>query len=388
MNRPGPDKGLMRRASMVINQMAPQQLPLLMDAVASRAAWLPTLHGDLPLDLWGEVLLAGQGEPEGPLLREHLEKNGGTRIDMVRELLKRYDATPYHPDAEDILAYAGNTWIIHAHLSRYVLDRFAYFCGEEVTALLTTAAVDDLMTVSLSEDELPSPNGLAYLYRPGGQVRILMWECEHGYVHATLMTADEMRRWLEQDLVLISEGRTPLPTLSSVHARLSAPGSDSPPEPLGARLNRYQSPDYDGEPTDALLYLLALTHLLAQDDLIDASEEQTRRPRSDKRQKRAPRNSGKVTYLSYQRRSSTSPTVTGSQKRSYAGRWVVRGYWRRQWYATLQRHKPKWITEHIAGPDGMPIILRDRVTHVKPGKPEGPTAKTVPPADDDDVPAE
>lgn len=36
-------------------------------------------------------------------------------------------------------------------------------------------------------------------------------------------------------------------------------------------------------------------------------------------------------------------------------RWVVRGHWRRQWYARAGEHRPVWIEEHEAGDPGSPL---------------------------------
>lgn len=39
----------------------------------------------------------------------------------------------------------------------------------------------------------------------------------------------------------------------------------------------------------------------------------------------------------------------------YSTRWIVRGHWRKQWYASEQRHKPKWIESYVKGPEGLPV---------------------------------
>ena len=67
-----------------------------------------------------------------------------------------------------------------------------------------------------------------------------------------------------------------------------------------------------------------------------------------------------ITYLRYNSRSHTDGAGGGR----YTHRWVVRGHWCRQWYPSLQRHVPIWITDYIAGPDDGPIVVRDKVTMV------------------------
>ena len=43
------------------------------------------------------------------------------------------------------------------------------------------------------------------------------------------------------------------------------------------------------------------------------------------------------------------------QHRDYAVRWIVRGHWRNQWYPSLGRHQPKWITPYVKGPEDKPL---------------------------------
>lgn len=50
--------------------------------------------------------------------------------------------------------------------------------------------------------------------------------------------------------------------------------------------------------------------------------------------------------------------------RQYKHRWVVRGHWRRQWYPSIQAHRPKWIAPYLAGPDDAPLLGGDKVTRL------------------------
>lgn len=43
--------------------------------------------------------------------------------------------------------------------------------------------------------------------------------------------------------------------------------------------------------------------------------------------------------------------------RTYTRRWIVRGHWRNQWYASRQAHRPKYIPMHVKGPDGAELII-------------------------------
>lgn len=45
-------------------------------------------------------------------------------------------------------------------------------------------------------------------------------------------------------------------------------------------------------------------------------------------------------------------------------RWLVRGHWRNQWYPSIAAHRPKWIPEHIKGPEDRPLVIHDTVFRV------------------------
>jgi hypothetical protein len=52
-------------------------------------------------------------------------------------------------------------------------------------------------------------------------------------------------------------------------------------------------------------------------------------------------------------------------ERDYQHQWVVRGHWRQQWYPSRNVHRPIWITPHIKGPEGAPLLGGERVFHWK-----------------------
>lgn len=51
--------------------------------------------------------------------------------------------------------------------------------------------------------------------------------------------------------------------------------------------------------------------------------------------------------------------------RDWSTRWIVRGHWRKQWYSSEQRHKPKWIEPYIKGPEGLPVKGASKLFVVK-----------------------
>lgn len=56
----------------------------------------------------------------------------------------------------------------------------------------------------------------------------------------------------------------------------------------------------------------------------------------------------------------------GEGERSYAHRWVVRGHWRRQWYPSIQQHRPRWVAPFLKGPEGAPLLGGEKVYVTRP----------------------
>lgn len=52
---------------------------------------------------------------------------------------------------------------------------------------------------------------------------------------------------------------------------------------------------------------------------------------------------------------------------AYRHRWMVKGHWRQQWYASLQLNRPVWIAPYLKGPEGAPLLTGEKV-HVWKGR--------------------
>jgi len=60
------------------------------------------------------------------------------------------------------------------------------------------------------------------------------------------------------------------------------------------------------------------------------------------------------------RRTTTNHTSATSPV-EWSHRWIVRGHWRNQWHPRLKAHRPTWISEHVKGPDDVPLAVKDKV---------------------------
>lgn len=76
---------------------------------------------------------------------------------------------------------------------------------------------------------------------------------------------------------------------------------------------------------------------------------------------------GTIKHVTLRRAQQTSGTRQGSGmgEREYSHRFMVRGHWRKQWYPSIEAHKPIWINPHVRGPEDKPLIIKDRVFDVK-----------------------
>lgn len=61
------------------------------------------------------------------------------------------------------------------------------------------------------------------------------------------------------------------------------------------------------------------------------------------------------------KRSNKEPDRENGAARHYTHRWIVRGHWRNQWYPSEGRHKQKYISEYVAGPEDLDLIVKTRV---------------------------
>lgn len=65
------------------------------------------------------------------------------------------------------------------------------------------------------------------------------------------------------------------------------------------------------------------------------------------------------------RRSRPEKAEGSESEREYQHQWVVRGHWRKQWYPSVNDHRPVWIAPHIKGPEGAPLLGGERVYSLK-----------------------
>lgn len=248
--------------------------------------------------------------------------------------------------------------------ARSLRGRHAYFCTDEMSAVVQSAAQTALQPdTSFTEHDLPSPDGIAYLSDPEQPI-ILRWCSIQQTVTVTGTSLGDAARLLERGTNVDLKLHVPQPF---EHVVLSKDRCDeSPTIEIHRRAFLEDYPATGSENPAATL--IAFSRLIQQERTTDVAREPVQSRMVDRRGRKRTQ-LDQITYVSI-RRATRSDTPGDGPGRSYSHRWVVRGHWRRQWYPSQDRHIPIWITDHIAGPEDKPIVRRDKVTMVRKSAPE------------------
>jgi len=119
------------------------------------------------------------------------------------------------------------------------------------------------------------------------------------------------------------------------------------------------------EDTARLLWvsnLVVFWNLLRQQSLVqDAAIAPSRATR--RREEKAGRTPSAVRVITLA--GSCSNESSGDKSREWRHRWVVRGHWRKQWYPSIEDHRPVWIAPHLKGPGDAPLLGGQKVYAVK-----------------------
>lgn len=300
------------------------------------------------------------------------------------------------PESHDVglLPFSTFRMLYYSHflLRASTVDRHAYYATPEMSALIEAGqSADREQDVAVTMADLPSNRGVLYLAPADGvhdHGRVLVWnetgrDSESGtdVLLIAMLTVPALRWWLARtDGSPDLEGNRMhrlvndyLPLFPFAEVQLSAAESDAPPS----------APDRSGgascvdvgtdEPAHSVSFMndldyvartfFSMVNMLRGNKFAESTRQQSARIRDNDGEVRRMR---EVTYLSYrQPRSATSATsLEGSGKLSH--RHVVRGHWRRHWYPSQKRHLPMWIDEHLQGPADTPIVVKSKVTVVRP----------------------
>jgi hypothetical protein len=61
------------------------------------------------------------------------------------------------------------------------------------------------------------------------------------------------------------------------------------------------------------------------------------------------------------RQARRAPSGEEPRRVDWRARWLVRGFWRQQWYPSLGAHRAIWIDAYVKGPEDRPLRIREHV---------------------------
>lgn len=102
-------------------------------------------------------------------------------------------------------------------------------------------------------------------------------------------------------------------------------------------------------------------NLLLDQQVVDTEEVQpTRQMRRQASRHHAPLDPVILVQLPVRHHAAHS-NGNGAVPIDWTHRWIVSGHWRKQWYATTETHRPKWIAPYIKGPDDKPLVVKEKL---------------------------
>lgn len=112
--------------------------------------------------------------------------------------------------------------------------------------------------------------------------------------------------------------------------------------------------------------MLMATFLMMRQPMVTTDDTPVPRPER-RRQQKAGLRPDKAVRLVQVRRPERTPEARdagmpdGHATRNWQHSWIVRGFWRNQWYPAQGRHHPKWIAPYVKGPADKPLKGAEKV---------------------------
>lgn len=105
-------------------------------------------------------------------------------------------------------------------------------------------------------------------------------------------------------------------------------------------------------------FVVLTSWLLMQQPVTRVTEEAPGRPVRRRLERRGVQDLQPVRVVTLRHQGSAG---AGDGSREFHHRWLVKGHWRNQWYSSQERHVPIWISPHIKGPEGAPLLGGEKV---------------------------
>jgi hypothetical protein len=284
------------------------------------------------------------------------------QADNDQFMSRAHDPGFYKGRGPELLEYERKRWQ-HGEL---------YYVTEEMTDLAIIAG-RSLPSFRLQREDLPSEYGVIYFNSPIDNTKIrgvdrltevtaCAWSVMPGPPRGGVwmsMWAD-MRYTLEQE---VAHGDITRQDFEHIVRRLAPLGLDD--EMVWKfDIDDAHQPSHDvmqkAGSVARMGCVVRAAWLLMQQPLASITTA-TPRKADTRRMKRHRVDPKTVRVVSLRRRTQPSADAGDGTGRTYDHRWVVRGHWRKQWYPSRNDHLPIWISPHVKGPDGAPLLTGEKV---------------------------
>lgn len=291
--------------------------------------------------------------------------------DYLRTLFNKHKPDPLDPDVTlDEETPDVVTMRMVTRLTAQLPASELFYVNADMTRLAHHAA-GSLANYQFSTTDLPAPVGLLGFEAP------LDFGCEN-FRYIPLVAWGPAQSGTSIHFFMPSSDLLP-PFLSYLHE------TNTDPEPLRRRIHattpfllrsyhvlqhgtplQQQVPDPRSADRSSaeVVRIIAATWLLMGQTITTTRLVPAWRPARRRAEKAGILTDAAVRYVELRRhvRPAEDPQhLSSAAKRVYRHRWIVRGHWREQWYPSQNRHRPIWISDHIAGPDDAPLLGGDRV---------------------------
>jgi hypothetical protein len=109
--------------------------------------------------------------------------------------------------------------------------------------------------------------------------------------------------------------------------------------------------------TEMLARMFIAINLVAQQNISETARIQT--PRATRRRWNLDNNSV-ITLITLRRKKMKLPDDHEPAKIEWSRRWIVRGFWRNQWFPKTKTHDWVYIHEYVKGPEDKPLVITER----------------------------
>ena len=248
-------------------------------------------------------------------------------------------------------------------------DAPLYYVTRDMTALAVQAS-KSLPSEPLLATDPPTPYGFCVWDAPIGQIEDgesdsvpihgVFWRFSEGHYHEDDDPEGELTIYRSYEIYFLGAWRRMLIPFANATWDIDDPGRPEGDWEPSHHLFNYVAQEPSGfDVAPETFQAVRSTWTLMGQTLAATSEYRDRA--ADRRADRAGRPPSPIVVVMLRRLHRRSGDADGDGV-DWSHQWLVSGHWRNQWLPSVNAHRLQWINPHVKGPDGAPLVLKDRVT--------------------------